>query len=310
MKVKLILGEYAYLYHGNLELQAIFNFIKNITQYQFILKWKDQDEEMIRIIRPQDLKYCVDIASKQKQTLRLYIQECLPNFQFNIQKQDQQSQIQQSMLQSNIQQGQFSNQIEQGYPQIKKEMTFNGRFSNENDSKQIIFDSKQTQKQFQQIALKFMQEVYPGLQFDQDDNNEKDQIEYMQNTSLQFGQIDQINPRKIQSRQNTEKMTPQWKEKQQDENYIPDNLQNENKQGLNLKIDDNSNSDTILSQRQNDNFEDTYFCDYCSEQIEIKNIYKCLNLDCSELHFCKQCLENFGKDKLHDHDLVELIKII
>ncbi|CAK79311.1 unnamed protein product (macronuclear) [Paramecium tetraurelia] len=305
MKVKLILGEYAYLYHGNLDLQDINNFIKTLTQYSVIIKWKDLDDEMIRILRPQDLKYCVDITSKQKQTLRLYLQECLPSFQQFNQKQFQYQQNQQSMLQSNCQQIQASNQSVIENPILKKEMTF------AQDSSQPFLDSYEKQKYFQQIALTVIQEVYPGLQIDFDDINEKKKIVQMNEISQHYEQIEQKPLRKIESRQNTEKMTPQFYEKRQDENYVPENenysMINQNKQSLNLKLEENSNSDTVHSSRQNENFGDIYFCDYCSEQIEVEFGYKCENKECLDLHFCQTCVDKLKKE-IHEHELVKLEK--
>ncbi|CAD8181421.1 unnamed protein product [Paramecium octaurelia] len=311
MKVKLILGEYAYLYHGNLDLQDINNFIKTLTQYSVIIKWKDLDDEMIRILRPQDLKYCVDIASKQKQTLRLYLQECLPSFQQFNQKQFQYQWNQQSMLQSNCQQIQESNQFEMENLILRKEVTFAQKQSNDHDSSQTFLDSYEKQKYFQQIALTVIQEVYPGLQIDFDDINEKKKTVQTNQISQQYEQIEQKPLRKMESRQNTEKMTPQFNEKRQDENFIPDNqsysMINQNKQSLNLKLEENSNSDTVHSSRQNENFGDIYFCDYCSEQIEIEFGYKCEKQECLDLHFCQTCVDKLKKE-IHEHELVKLEK--
>lgn len=41
MKIKIYIGEYAYMFRGNLELIEIKEYVKTLTTKHFIIKWKD-----------------------------------------------------------------------------------------------------------------------------------------------------------------------------------------------------------------------------------------------------------------------------
>ena len=49
MKVKIFLGEYAYIYRGNMDLREMNEYIKTLTNRAFIIKWKDQEDDLITI---------------------------------------------------------------------------------------------------------------------------------------------------------------------------------------------------------------------------------------------------------------------
>lgn len=49
MKVKIFLGEYTYIYRGVIDLKEMNEFIKTLTNKAFVIKWKDQDDDLITI---------------------------------------------------------------------------------------------------------------------------------------------------------------------------------------------------------------------------------------------------------------------
>lgn len=57
MKVKIFLGEYTYVYRGSIDLREINEFVKTLTNRAFIIKWKDQEDDLITISMKQDLVY-------------------------------------------------------------------------------------------------------------------------------------------------------------------------------------------------------------------------------------------------------------
>ena len=57
MKAKIFLGEYAYMYRGNIDLREINEYIKSITRRPYILKWKDNDDDFISVLKKRDLQH-------------------------------------------------------------------------------------------------------------------------------------------------------------------------------------------------------------------------------------------------------------
>lgn len=57
MKAKIFLGEYAYIYRGNIDLREINEYIKTITKRPYILKWKDHDDDLISVLKKKDLQH-------------------------------------------------------------------------------------------------------------------------------------------------------------------------------------------------------------------------------------------------------------
>ncbi|CAD8094107.1 unnamed protein product [Paramecium sonneborni] len=277
MKIKLIFGDYVYLYHDVQDLNCIDKYIKErITKLQYKIKWKDEDNEMITIFRPQDLKYCVDATEKLNQTLRLYIQEFLPNFPQLNQKQ----QFQQSMLQSNCQQVHASNLIGIENLKLTKEMTF----AQQQQSQE--YPVKEEKQFFQYTVRDAIQQVYPGLEIDLEDINDMVKSSQIQESqSISFGQQIQ----RQESRSNTQKMTPSFNEQQiQDNINEDDNKQNEAlKQSLH-QIDNNLGDPLV----QNEYNEGPFYCDYCSELIQNKVCFQCKCPECSDMHFCENCFNN------------------
>lgn len=55
MIIKLILGYYSYLYHGKENFDELKDYINSLTNMEYIIKWKDFDDDMITIKRQIDL---------------------------------------------------------------------------------------------------------------------------------------------------------------------------------------------------------------------------------------------------------------
>ncbi|CAD8096138.1 unnamed protein product [Paramecium sonneborni] len=272
MKIKLIFGDYVYLYHDVQDLYCIDKYIKErITKLQYKIKWKDEDNEMITVFRPQDLKYCVDATEKLNQTLRLYIQEFLPNFPQLNQKQ----QFQESMLQSNCQQVQASNLIEIENLKLTKQVTF----AQQQQSQE--YPVREEKQFFQNTVRDAIQQVYPGLEIELEDLNDMVKSSQIQESqSISFGQQIQ----RQESRSNTQKMTPSFNEQ-----LIKDNINDDdNKQNEALKQSD--------PHVQNENNEEPFYCDHCSELIQNQVYFQCKCSECSDMHFCENCFNDAQAD--------------
>ncbi|CAD8137422.1 unnamed protein product [Paramecium pentaurelia] len=290
MKVKIFLGEYTYLYRGNIDLRELNEYIKTLTPRLFLLKWKDQEDDLITISKKQDLVYFhqlwVQNQANNNQSFRLYVQE-IPQSNQNVQITQLQSQSQiHSKMPSPSQKYSCTRQYFG-----ETQFTFGQQLTEQTRSQEI-----QRERHSQQINLQSIQEIYDSSKNISNQNLDQTKLLFQQNEELtkmkieqDFNNIPSQDPQSFFNMDMKQSIKKQYGDIQMP--YDDEDI-----------IDNKDEDDDIIIDSKN------IFCDYCSDKIqnqdEITKIYVCQF--CEDFHICKLCYDQ-NQEQVHVHQLKEKI---
>ncbi|CAK78981.1 unnamed protein product (macronuclear) [Paramecium tetraurelia] len=289
MKVKIFLGEYAYIYRGNIDLREMNEYVKTLTIRPFILKWKDQEEDLITISKKQDLVYFYQSWTQnettQSQPFRLYVQEIPQSIQnTQITQLQSQSHINSKMI-SPSQKYSCTRQY-QGVTQF----TFGQQINDLPRSQEA-----QRERHSQQIYLQSIKEINGSsknisnqnldqLQFYNQYNEETTKFKIQQD----FNNIPSQDPSSFLNMDMKQSIKNQ---------FIDVQMPNEEEDVLDIKDEE----DEEIFDSKN------IYCDYCSDIIEPQDektiLYICQQ--CEDFHICRLCYDQ-NQEQVHVHQLKEI----
>ncbi|CAD8047370.1 unnamed protein product [Paramecium primaurelia] len=295
MKVKIFLGEYTYVYRGSIDLREINEFVKTLTNRAFIIKWKDQEDDLITISMKQDLVYFyqqwTQNQSTNQQSFKLFVHEMPLIFQ-NPQTTQLQSQSQiQSKLYSPCQRQSYSKQ-NQGISQF----TFGLQLNEQAKSQEF-----QKERHSQQINLQQIVEIQGSSKNISNQNLDKiQQQNYMNEDGKRQRVLQDFN--NINSQDLLFFMNMDMKQSINKKEFTEIQMATDDDDDDNEIIDNNKDNDMQIIDCKN------IYCDYCSDQIqcndELTIIYTCQF--CEDFHACKQCFDQY-QEQVHIHQLKENI---
>ncbi|CAD8134918.1 unnamed protein product [Paramecium octaurelia] len=290
MKVKIFLGEYAYIYRGNIDLREMNEYVRTLTIRPFIIKWKDQEDDLITISKKQDLVYFYQLWTQNETTLsqsfRLYVQEMPQSIQnTQIAQLQSQSQINSKMI-SPSQKYSCTRQY-QGVTQF----TFGQQMNDLPRSQE-----SQRERHSQQIYLQSIKEIDGSSKNISNQNLDQFQFWNQQNELATKFRIQQ-DFTNIPSQDPSSFVNMDMKQSIKDQ-FIDVQMPNEEEDILDNKDEEVEEEEIIDSKN--------IYCDYCSDLIQPQDektlLYVCQL--CEDFHICRFCYDQ-NQEQVHVHQLKE-----
>ncbi|CAK83208.1 unnamed protein product (macronuclear) [Paramecium tetraurelia] len=292
MKVKIFLGEYTYIYRGDIDLTEMNEFVKTLTNRAFVIKWKDQEGDLITITKKQDLAYFYQLwtenSATNKQSFRLFVHE-IPQIIQNLQ-------ITQLQSQSQIYSKMFSPSQRQSISKQSgiSQFTFGLQLNEQAKSVDI-----QKERHSQQTNLQSIIEVQGSSKNISNQNLDKVQQQYQWNEDGKKQRLgldfNNIHAQDLSFFMNMDmKQSINRKEFTEIQLAVDDDYEDCDDFG-NINYNDREKFDIA-----------NIYCDYCSDKIEEEStmLYTCQF--CEDFHACQLCFDQY-QEQVHVHQLQENI---
>ncbi|CAD8139830.1 unnamed protein product [Paramecium octaurelia] len=290
MKVKIFLGEYSYIYRGNIDLTEMNEFVKTLTNRAYVIKWKDQEGDLITITKKQDLAYFYQQWTNNqvtnKQSFRLFVHE-IPQIIQNLQ-------ITQLQSQSHIYSKMFSPCQRQSISKQSGigQFTFGLQFNEQVKSVEV-----QKERHSQQKNLQLIREICDSSKNLSNQNLDKVQQQNQWNEDGKKQRLG-LDFNNIHAQDLSFFMNMDMKQSINKKEFTE----------IQMAVDDDQDDDDDcgnINQNDREKLDITnIYCDYCSDKIEEEStmLYTCQF--CEDFHACQLCFDQY-QEQVHVHQLYE-----